>query len=244
MIDASLFAAGAILLQEDTNGDLHPCAYFSHTFLPTERNYNIYDRELLTIIHALTEWRQYVQGTSHPITIIADHKNLSYIKDPRKLSRQQACWSLFLQDFDIVWKVLPGAKLAPADALSCYNQVNTSSDNTDTAIVLEPAVVNALNLTLACHIQSSSSTDPLVLRAIQNLSDDTPLFPHSLLADWTFNNGHLYYKGRMYVPSPARSSLLHSIHSSPLSGHLGRFQTKAIVERNFWWLGLSVFVNM
>ena len=86
MTDASLFAAGAILLQSDTNGDLHFCAYFSHTFLPAERNYDIYDRELLAVILALTEWRQYVQGTSHPVTIITDHKNLSYIKDPRKLS--------------------------------------------------------------------------------------------------------------------------------------------------------------
>ena len=86
MTDASLFTAGAILLQADTNGDLHPCAYFSRTFLPAERNYDIYDRELLAVILALTEWRQYVQGTSHPVTIITDHKNLSYIKDPRKLS--------------------------------------------------------------------------------------------------------------------------------------------------------------
>ena len=95
MTDTSLFAAGAILLQSDTNGDLHPCAYFSHTFLPTERNYDIYDRELLAVILALTEWHQYVQGTSHPVTIITDHKNLSYIKDPCKLSCRQACWSLF-----------------------------------------------------------------------------------------------------------------------------------------------------
>ena len=86
MTDTSLFAAGAILLQADTNGDLHPCTYFTRTFLPAERNYDIYDRELLAVILALTEWHQYVQGTSHPVTIITDHKNLSYLKDPRKLS--------------------------------------------------------------------------------------------------------------------------------------------------------------
>ena len=83
----------------------------------------------------------------------------------------------------------------------------------------------------------------LVLCAIWNLSDDTPLFPCSSLTDWTFDNGHLYYKGWMYVPPSAWSSLLHSIHSSPLSGHLGRFRTKAIIERNLWWLGLSIFIN-
>ena len=87
MTDASLLAAGAILLQSDANQDLHPCTYFSRTFTPAQRNYDIYNKELLAVILALEEWRQYLQGTPHPVTIITDHKNLSYIKDPRKLSR-------------------------------------------------------------------------------------------------------------------------------------------------------------
>ena len=47
----------------------------------------------------------------------------------------------------------------------------------------------------------------------------------------------------IYVPPPACSSLLHSIHLSPLLDHLGHFRTKAIIERNFWWPGLTIFVN-
>ena len=90
MTDASLIAAGAVLLQNDANGDRLPCAYFSKTFAPAQRNYDIYDRELLAVILALEEWRQYLQGTQHPVTILTDHKNLSYVKDPRKLSRRQA----------------------------------------------------------------------------------------------------------------------------------------------------------
>jgi hypothetical protein len=34
--DASLLASEAILLQEDANTDLHPCAYFSKTFIAAE----------------------------------------------------------------------------------------------------------------------------------------------------------------------------------------------------------------
>ena len=90
MTDASLLAAGAILLQTDANQDLHPCTYFSRTFTPAQQNYDIYDRELLAVILALEEWCQYLQRTQHPITIITNHKNLSYVKDPRKLSRRQA----------------------------------------------------------------------------------------------------------------------------------------------------------
>ena len=82
MADASLLATGVVLMQMDENLDLHPCAYFSRTFSSTQCNYDIYDRELLAVILALEEWRQYLQGTAHPITIITNHKNLSYIKDP------------------------------------------------------------------------------------------------------------------------------------------------------------------
>ena len=126
MTDASLLAAGAVLMQADENSDLHPHAYFSRTFSSAQCNYDIYDQELLTVILALEEWCQYLQGTAHSITIITNHKNLSYIKDPWKLSRRQARWSLFLQDFDIQWQVTPGTKMAPADVLSRHNHVDTT----------------------------------------------------------------------------------------------------------------------
>jgi len=48
--DASKYASGAVLTQTDTNGNRHPCAFISKTFTATERNYEIYDRELLAII--------------------------------------------------------------------------------------------------------------------------------------------------------------------------------------------------
>ena len=150
-------------MQADDNGDHHPCAYFSKTFTPAKQNYDIYDWELLAVILALDEWCQYLQGTNHPVTIITDHKNLSYIKDPRKLSCQQAHWSLFLQDFNIHWQVTPGTQMAPADALSQKDLIDT----TDAAIIPDPVVIQALGLTLACHIKSSSSSNPLILKAIQ-----------------------------------------------------------------------------
>jgi hypothetical protein len=35
---------------------LHPVAYYSATFTEMEQNYNIYDRELLAIMKAITHW--------------------------------------------------------------------------------------------------------------------------------------------------------------------------------------------
>ena len=54
--DASKYATGAVLTQTDSNGDRHPVAFISKTLSPTERNYEIYDRELLSIIRALEDW--------------------------------------------------------------------------------------------------------------------------------------------------------------------------------------------
>jgi RNase H-like domain found in reverse transcriptase len=59
---------------------LHPLAYYSATFTPTERNYNIYERELLAVIKALTHWRHYLIWTKKPFTIQTDHTNLLYWK--------------------------------------------------------------------------------------------------------------------------------------------------------------------
>ena len=54
--DASKYATRAVLTQLDSNGDRHPISFISKTLSPTERNYEIYDQELLGIIRALEEW--------------------------------------------------------------------------------------------------------------------------------------------------------------------------------------------
>ena len=104
-------------------------------------------------------------------------------------------------------------------------------------------VINTLDLTLAHHIKSSSAPDPFVLKALAALDDGSPLFTCTSLSDWSFDNGHLYFCNRMFIPPSAHSTLLHSIHSSPFSGHMGVFHTKAVLEQDFWWPGLSTFVK-
>ena len=78
MTDTSLLASDRVLMQRDDNGDLHPCAYLSQTFSPVERNYNIHDCKLLTVIHVLDHLHHYLQDTSHPVTLLTNHKNLTY----------------------------------------------------------------------------------------------------------------------------------------------------------------------
>jgi hypothetical protein len=93
-----------------------------------ERNYEIYDKELLAIIRALEAWHHYLEGAQHKVVILSDHQNLQYFSTSKTLTRQQACWSLFLTRFDFEIKHRPGRlggkpdKLEEALATGCIRQ--------------------------------------------------------------------------------------------------------------------------
>ena len=84
-------ACEAALHQQNENSKWKPSAFFSHTLTETERNYAIYNRELLAIILVLRKWRPYLlqqQG----FDLFTDHLNLTYFRQPQQLNRQQARW--------------------------------------------------------------------------------------------------------------------------------------------------------
>ncbi len=51
-----------------------------------ERNYDVYNRELLAIMKTLRNWWMRLAEARHKIKIFSDHMNLQYWKDPRKIS--------------------------------------------------------------------------------------------------------------------------------------------------------------
>jgi len=87
--DASDFDYRAILSQQGQDTHWHPVAYLSKQITPPERNYVIYDKELLAIVRALEMWRHYLEGSSHPIEIWSDHKNLEYYATSKQLNCRQ-----------------------------------------------------------------------------------------------------------------------------------------------------------
>jgi hypothetical protein len=122
--DASSYRLGAILSQEGelekAKGKpiLHPIAYYSATFTPTERNYDIYDRELLAVMKSLAHWHPYLGWTKEPFTIITDHANLQYWKSPQNLNRRTARWHADLQEYNFNILYIPGKTNIAPDALS------------------------------------------------------------------------------------------------------------------------------
>ena len=75
--DASDHTIGGVLFQEQ-DGKWKPIAFLSRMMQPVERNYEIYNKELLAIVEALTKWRQYLLDTLETFKIWTDHENLKY----------------------------------------------------------------------------------------------------------------------------------------------------------------------
>src|SRR5260221_472612 len=84
--NASNFAMGAVLSQQQEDRLFHLIGFMSKRFSDTERNYQINDKAMLAIIRALEEWRHFLEGSDQKFEIHMDHKNLSYFREAHKLN--------------------------------------------------------------------------------------------------------------------------------------------------------------
>ena len=87
--DTSGYSTGAILSQLCDDSKWHPVGFTSKGLDTAKRNYEIHDKELLSVIHGLKGW--ILEGNKHTIEILNDHRNLTYIQMSQNLNLRQAC---------------------------------------------------------------------------------------------------------------------------------------------------------
>jgi hypothetical protein len=174
--DASKYTSGGVLTQLDGNGNRHPIAFISKSFLAAERNYEIYDRELLGIIRALEKWRHYIQGSTHTTTVLSDHLNLTYFRSPQKLSPRQARWALKLSEYDLKLVHMPGSKMIQSDALSRRPDVcpEEDHDNEDITMLREDLFIDLIDTELQQKISDCQDLDRDAADAVKLLLEDGP----------------------------------------------------------------------
>jgi RNase H-like domain found in reverse transcriptase len=116
--DASGYVTGAVLSQLQDDGKWHLVGFLSKSLSEAERNYDIYDKELMAVIQALEAWRHYLEGSPHTIEILTDHQNLQYFQSAQKLNRRQARWSIFLSWFNFTLQHHSRTQSGKPDTLS------------------------------------------------------------------------------------------------------------------------------
>ena len=90
------YALTAILSIVNKDNEVHLVAFYFCTFTVVKLNYNIHDKELLTIFKAFKVWWYYLEGLAYFIDIVTDYKNLEYFSTTKVLIWRQVWWSKYL----------------------------------------------------------------------------------------------------------------------------------------------------
>ncbi|MCO5608526.1 hypothetical protein L7F22_062737 [Adiantum nelumboides] len=109
--DACGRSLGAVLMQEG-----RVIAYESRMFSKPEMTAQIYEKELLAVIHALTQWRHYLLEAD--FTVFTDNQSSRYFLSQKQLSKKQMRWANILSQFHFQIVHVQGQKNVMADALS------------------------------------------------------------------------------------------------------------------------------
>ncbi|MCO5608605.1 hypothetical protein L7F22_062818 [Adiantum nelumboides] len=193
---------GAVLMQEG-----RVIAYESRMFSKPEMTTQIYEKELLAVIHALTQWRHYLLGAD--FTLFTDHQSLRYF-----LSQKQMRWANILSQFHFQIVHVQGQKNVVADALSRKPLVHA---------------ISAIHHSTFEDMIDQYATDPDFADIFTRIRDG------ETVAGYSLREGYLMRKTMLCVTQPLREKVMTKCHCPPYTGHRGVATTMKGVERYFYW---------
>ena len=75
------------MISQEIEGGLQPLGFMSKKMTSAEQNYTITEKEMLAIIQAVQEWKEYLERSKTRVEIIMDHKNLTYFQEAKIINR-------------------------------------------------------------------------------------------------------------------------------------------------------------
>ncbi|KAK3539771.1 hypothetical protein QTP70_013205 [Hemibagrus guttatus] len=179
--------------------------------MATEVNYDVGNRELLSIKAALEEWCHWLEGACHLFQVLTDHRNLEYLCGAKRLNPRQARWALFFTWFLFTVTYHPRSKNSKADALS--RQFEAASKPVQADLILPvTAILAPVQWNLVEEIRRAHADDPP--------SAGCP-------------------PTKIFVPLQFRPQVMQWVHEAPSSGHPGIHRSTQLIRRRFWWPSLG-----
>ena len=228
--DASKTQLGAVISQ---NGK--PLAFFSRKLNSAQLNYTTTEKELLSIVETLKEFRNILLG--HQIIVHTDHKNLTFKNfNCERVMR----WRLVLEEYGPDLKYIKGTKNVVADALSRLDFIEK-----------EHEIHNIAECFGYDDDDLPSDAFPIRYRDIAKAQSkdkrlQTKLLTLDSYSEYTFRGGDKSHQlicrhGKIAVPTKLQSRLVNWYHE--MLCHPGETRTEQTIRQHFDWKGLRTTVH-
>jgi hypothetical protein len=241
--DASGNALGAVLAQQDNDGNEYAISYISRVLNTHEKNYDTTQKECLAVVWAVKKWYEYIGDKS--FVIFTDHSALKWLLKLKAAPNQRlARWILQLQQYDFEVRHRPGIKHQNADALSRLVIIANIFDVTDQSLMSKLREFQSADLEIKSIIELIETGDALI-------GETTKIRLEKLVRDHKLvvKDGILYHEEREtsseiekltpFIPPLLRSDILVTAHDGDLSGHCGERMMYYNIRAKCYWPGIS-----
>ncbi|GBM88478.1 Transposon Tf2-6 polyprotein, partial [Araneus ventricosus] len=243
--DASLYSLGAVLMQTDDEGILHPVAFASRKLGPTEIRYSTCEKECMGIVFGVTQFKNYVYGTQ--FKIYTDQQSLSKIKKCKDPTSRIARWLLTLQQFSFTIIYQPGRLNLMADYLSraAYKRGRDVKEEVikemfNIEAEFSAAELHSISITELIKNQEEDKFCKNIKSKLQSghvFAGKTPkyFYRDNLLLCYRENSDRHSNKAKLVVPRTMIHQVLKVCHDSKSVAHAGFGRTLRHVRERFWW---------
>jgi transposase InsO family protein len=241
--DASDFALGAVISQNDKDGIKKPIAFWSKKLSGPALRYPIYDKEFMAIVEAFKEWRHYLQGSKHKVIVYTDHRNIEYFATTQQLSARQVRYAETLSSFDYVIIHQKGSENGRADALSRRSDYEQEIPKETRQLFqknteghYEPIQLNHVRETTTVETDDNFMHDNL-MDQVETKYDEEELGKKGI--HWDYDNFGFTYNLVKWVGPNMVQRCIRRIHDHPTTGHRGVFATMDKIRDYYDWPGIK-----
>ena len=229
-VDASDYQLGGVISQ-----DGRPIAFYSRKLNPAQRNYTTGEREMLSIVETLREFRNMLLG--YNITVYTDHKNNIDMQTMFKSPRIQR-WRWIIEEFNPIIKYINGPRNEVADCLSRLDADFTTYYNEfDEVQLAERFDMNIKDdETKEIIYPLSTGTIAEYQRKDKTLLSHLKNHPEYFTKAIDGTEVILFHK-KIYIPKPLRKQVVQWYHN--MLQHPGIARTERTIRQHLTWPGLS-----
>jgi len=224
--DASHYQLGAVVSQ-----DGKPIAFYSHKLNPVQTRHMTTERELLSIVETLKEYRNMLLGQE--IEVFTNHKNLVYKHFNTERVMQ---WRLLLDEFGPNLTYVKGSNNIVADALS---QLEITEKEFSAEAFANELVNEEEEFPTGCPLSYKEIAFPQKKdRAIQNKFRTEPEL--YIKKPYTFSDSTyklITKNDKIYVPKALQQKCAEWCHLTLM--HPGEKRLELTIAQHYTWIGLS-----